>query len=182
MHGQFKACRKLQLRDKRVLLNLLLRVGIVIVQPDFPHRNALFMRAQRGYFVQLNRAVLFKLRGVKARGKVYARVTFGKAGGKAGRGQVEADCYNFIHAAIPALFNKRREFAVRPQIEMAMNVYIAHDSTLPSGKSFSGLTTDRVPSGASAQTSIPSDLIPFISRGGRLVTTITFLPTISSAV
>lgn len=57
---------------------------------------------------------------------------------------------------------------------------LSHEIPAPAGISFSGLISARFPSASSAHSSIPSDTIPASLAGFRFVTTMTFLPTISS--
>lgn len=57
---------------------------------------------------------------------------------------------------------------------------LSQEIPAPAGISFSGLISARFPSASSAHSSIPSDTIPASLAGFRFVTTMTFLPTISS--
>ena len=52
----------------------------------------------------------------------------------------------------------------------------------PAGIFFSGVTSARLPSASSAHSSMPSDRTPASFAGFKFTKTITFLPTISSAV
>ena len=57
---------------------------------------------------------------------------------------------------------------------------LSQEIPAPAGISFSGLISAKFPSASSAHSSIPSDTIPASLAGFRFVTTMTFLPTISS--
>lgn len=96
--------------------------------------------------------------------------------------------YNFTHRfmQLPRPEQPKRS---RPSSVCSSNAFSSiHEQpsnhqliSAPAGISFSGFTRARFPSASSAQRIIPSDSIPASLAGLRLVTTITFLPTISSA-
>ena len=68
------------------------------------------------------------------------------------------------------------------KVSFIYNLIQHQQISAPEGISFSGVISARLPSASSAHNSIPSEVIPASCLGFRFTRTITFFPTISSAL
>ena len=60
LHGKPQTVRQLQLTREYAALKGLIRIGIVIVQPDFAYCNAIFVRGDFRNFFKVAFTVIFK--------------------------------------------------------------------------------------------------------------------------
>ena len=184
MHAERQIClrREFDLRRKRALLPLFIERQIVIIQPDLPHRQAFFMRAERRKFFQaLLGNALFGVR-MDARGEVHLFVCFGEFRRAVRRGQIVARAHRQVHALVPHAGNHIVKIAEFFVIQVAVRIDKHQKISLPSSISRSGFKRESSPFSFSAHKIIPSLTMPQSLAGLRLVTITTFLPTISSGV
>ena len=78
LHGHSGSVRDFKLAQKKLVLEGLIGVIVVIIEPYLAESNALGMSKQSFYFIEVTLSVFLQLGRVETCGEIYHRIPFGK--------------------------------------------------------------------------------------------------------